>query len=171
MAGASKSSNAWFLANRVADRHRHHSHYCRDRNAQFDPRSHGGESNFWTIESQDDHHRRDHIREWIPARPRHARRRGSGNLQCRDSARRYPDAPPYRKSGYQLSYQAEGAPIPNPPPACANAGFNAYVTTAVPVVVGQTRQTSYCSDEPGIIHYDSSGLQAASPPLHSASSQ
>src|SRR6516165_9115939 len=78
--------------------------------------------------------------------------------------------PPYRKSGYQLSYQAHGTPIPNPPPACANAGFNAYVTTAVPVVVGQTGQTSYCSDEPGIIHYDSSGFQAASPPLHSASS-
>ena len=57
--------------------------------------------------------------------------------------------PPYRKSGYQLNYQPQGAPIPNPPAACANAGFNAYLTTAVPVVVGQTGQTSYCSEEPG----------------------
>jgi prepilin-type N-terminal cleavage/methylation domain-containing protein len=71
--------------------------------------------------------------------------------------------PPYRKSGYQLTYQPQGAPIANPPAACANAGFNAYLTTAVPVVVGQTGQTSYCSEEPGIIHYDSTGLQAASP--------
>jgi type IV pilus assembly protein PilA len=71
--------------------------------------------------------------------------------------------PPYQKSGYQLSYQAQGAPIPNPPAACANPGFNAYLTTAVPVVVGQTGQTSYCSEEPGIIHYDPTGAQAASP--------
>ena len=71
--------------------------------------------------------------------------------------------PPYRKSGYQLSYQAQGAPIPNPPVACANPGFNAYLTTAVPVVVGQTGQTSYCSEEPGIIHYDPTGAPAASP--------
>jgi prepilin-type N-terminal cleavage/methylation domain-containing protein len=71
--------------------------------------------------------------------------------------------PPYRKSGYQLNYQPQGAPIPNPPAACANAGFNAYLTTAVPVVVGQTGQTSYCSEEPGIIHYDPTGAQAATP--------
>ena len=56
------------------------------------------------------------------------------------------------RGGYQLNYQAQGAPTPN-----------TYLTTAVPVAVGQTGQTSYCSDEPGIIHYDSTGLQAASP--------
>src|SRR6202011_6067011 len=31
--------------------------------------------------------------------------------------------PPYRKSGYQLNYQSQAVPIPNPPAACANAGF------------------------------------------------
>jgi type IV pilus assembly protein PilA len=73
--------------------------------------------------------------------------------------------PPYRKSGYQLDYQTQGAPISNPPAACANAGFNAYLTTAIPVVVGQTGQTSYCSNEPGVIHYDVSGAKAPTPAL------
>ena len=50
--------------------------------------------------------------------------------------------------------------MPNPPAACANPGFNACLTTAVPVVVGQT---SYCSEEPEIIHYDPTGAQVASP--------
>jgi len=70
--------------------------------------------------------------------------------------------PPFRKSGYQLDYQPQGPPIPNPPAACGTAGFNAYLTTSVPVVVGQTGQTSYCSNEPGVIHYDVSGAKAAS---------
>ena len=71
--------------------------------------------------------------------------------------------PPYRKSGYQLDYQPQGPPIPNPPAACANAGFNAYLTNAVPVIVGQTGQTSYCSNEPGVIHYDVSGIKTPTP--------
>jgi len=69
--------------------------------------------------------------------------------------------PPFRKSGYQLDYQPQGAPIPNPPAACGTAGFNAYLTTSIPVVVGQTGQTSYCSNEPGVIHYDVTGAKAA----------
>jgi hypothetical protein len=59
--------------------------------------------------------------------------------------------PPYRKSGYQLNYQSQGAPLPNPPAACANAGFNAYLTTAMPIIVGQTGQATYGSEEPGVI--------------------
>lgn len=70
--------------------------------------------------------------------------------------------PPFRKSGYELGYQPVGPPIPNPPAACGTAGFNAYLTTSIAVVVGQTGQTSYCSNEPGVIHYDVSGVQAAS---------
>lgn len=69
--------------------------------------------------------------------------------------------PPYHKSGYILDYQPQGAPIPNPPTACS-PGFNEYLTTAVPVVVGQTGQTSYCSDEPGVIRFDTSGAKPAS---------
>jgi type IV pilus assembly protein PilA len=71
--------------------------------------------------------------------------------------------PPYRKSGYQLDYQPQGAPITNPPPACGAPGFNAYLVTAAPVVFGSTGQTSYCSDEPGVIHFDSTGVTAATP--------
>ena len=71
--------------------------------------------------------------------------------------------PPYHKSGYALDYQPQGAPITNPPPSCGAPGFNEYLATAVPVVVGTTGQTSYCSDEPGVIHYDVNGAKAPTP--------
>jgi type IV pilus assembly protein PilA len=70
--------------------------------------------------------------------------------------------PPYHKSGYVYDYQPQGAPITNPPPSCGAPGFNEFLTTAVPVVVGQTGQASYCSDEPGVIRIDTSGAKAAS---------
>ena len=70
--------------------------------------------------------------------------------------------PPYHKSGYAYDYQPLGAPILNPPAACAAPGFNEYLTTAVPVVVGTTGQESYCSDEPGVIRFDISGAKAGS---------
>jgi type IV pilus assembly protein PilA len=70
---------------------------------------------------------------------------------------------PFQKSGYQLDYQAQGPPIPNPPAACGTAGFDSYLTTSVPVVIGQTGQTSYCSREPGVIHFDPTGVKAAAP--------
>jgi len=71
--------------------------------------------------------------------------------------------PPYHKSGYALDYQPQGAPITNPPASCGAPGFDEYLATAVPVVVGTTGQTSYCSDEPGVIHYDVSGAKAPTP--------
>jgi len=70
--------------------------------------------------------------------------------------------PPYHKSGYAYDYQPEGPPIANPPPACGAPGFDEYLTTAVPVVVGATGQDSYCSDEPGVIRFDTSGIKPAS---------
>lgn len=70
--------------------------------------------------------------------------------------------PPFYKSGYALDYQPQGPPILNPPPSCAAPGFNEYLATAVPVVVGTTGQSSYCSDEPGVIRIDTAGLKAAS---------
>jgi type IV pilus assembly protein PilA len=71
--------------------------------------------------------------------------------------------PPFQKSGYQLDYQPQGAPVPNPPAACAAPGFDSYLTTSVPVMIGQTGQTSYCSREPGVIHFDPTGTKAATP--------
>lgn len=70
--------------------------------------------------------------------------------------------PPYHKSGYAFDYQPQGAPITNPPPSCAAAGFNEFLTTAVPFVIGSTGQTSYCSNEPGVIRLDPSGAKPAS---------
>jgi type IV pilus assembly protein PilA len=69
--------------------------------------------------------------------------------------------PPYHKSGYAYNYVPQGAPIPNPPAACGAPGFNEYLVTAVPIVVGNTGQESYCSDEPGVIRVDTSGAPAA----------
>jgi type IV pilus assembly protein PilA len=71
--------------------------------------------------------------------------------------------PPFQKSGYLLDYQPQGAPITNSPPSCGAPGFNGYLVTSVPVTVGRTGQSSYCSDEPGVIHMDTSGTKAASP--------
>lgn len=71
--------------------------------------------------------------------------------------------PPFQKSGYQMAYTPQGAPILNPPAACGTAGFDGYLTTAVPVVIGQTGQSSYCSSEPGVIHFDPTGATAATP--------
>ncbi len=70
--------------------------------------------------------------------------------------------PPHHKSGYVFDYQPQGAPVPNLPPACAAPGFYEYLTSAVPVVVGQTGQTSYCSDQPGVIRFDPLGNAPAS---------
>jgi type IV pilus assembly protein PilA len=70
---------------------------------------------------------------------------------------------PFTKSGYQMDYQPQGPPIANPPAACGAPGFNAYLTTATPVAVGQTGTASYCSNEPGVIHLDPTGVKAASP--------
>ncbi len=65
-----------------------------------------------------------------------------------------------QKSGYTFAYTPVGAPV-TPPPGCA-AGSNAYLVTAVPVVDRLSGVDSYCSDEPGTIHYDTSGTVAAS---------
>ena len=70
--------------------------------------------------------------------------------------------PPYHKSGYVYDYQPQGPPITNPPPSCAAPGFNEFLTTSVPAAVGTTGQSSYCSDEPGVIRIDTSGAKPAS---------
>ena len=69
--------------------------------------------------------------------------------------------PPYRKSGYELDYQAQGPPVTNVPASCGAPGFLEYLTTAVPVNQGSTGNTSYCSNEPGVIHFDASGAKPA----------
>jgi prepilin-type N-terminal cleavage/methylation domain-containing protein len=69
--------------------------------------------------------------------------------------------PPFQKAGYTFSYNGVGA---NTPPAagCAAQGYNAYLTTAVPMIVGTSGGRSFCSDLPGTIHFDVTGAAIAS---------
>jgi len=70
---------------------------------------------------------------------------------------------PFHKSGYAFAYTGQGAPIPTPPPGCGAPGFNGFLTTAAPIVPGQTGNSSFCSAEPGVIHFDTTGAVPAGP--------
>jgi type IV pilus assembly protein PilA len=63
---------------------------------------------------------------------------------------------PNQKSGFTFAYLAVGAPV-IPPAGCGPAGSNAYLVSATPTVPGITGIRSFCSDEPGVIHYDTTG--------------
>lgn len=64
---------------------------------------------------------------------------------------------PHWKSGYVFNYQPNGVPLTvTPPPGCADGYYN-YLITAVPMVIGRTGDNSYCADQPGVIHFDSTG--------------
>lgn len=64
---------------------------------------------------------------------------------------------PNQKSGYQYAYTGEEGTVTTSPTGCSNPGYNGYLVTARPLTVGVTGNISYCSTEPGIIHYDTSG--------------
>ena len=68
-------------------------------------------------------------------------------------------APPHLKSGYIFSYAGAG---PNSPlvAGCAQ-GFYGYLVTAAPSTVGATGERSFCSDTPGVIHFDATGAAIA----------
>jgi hypothetical protein len=51
-------------------------------------------------------------------------------------------------------------PVGNPPPGCG-PGFVGYLATATPITVGTTGNESFCSSEPGVIHYNTTGVTAA----------
>jgi type IV pilus assembly protein PilA len=68
---------------------------------------------------------------------------------------------PYTKSGYVYAYTGEDGTIPTPPVGCGTPGFNGYLVTAVPQNP-LTGTRSFCSSEPAVIHYDTSGAIAAS---------
>jgi type IV pilus assembly protein PilA len=71
-------------------------------------------------------------------------------------------AAPYQKSGYQFAYTGEEGTYGVAPTGCSMAGFIGYLATASPTSLGVTGDMSYCSCEPGIIHYDPQGVTAAS---------
>jgi type IV pilus assembly protein PilA len=69
---------------------------------------------------------------------------------------------PSHKSGYSFAYTGQGLPA-TPPPSCPAPGFGGYLITATPINLGMTGERSFCSDTPGIIHFDLAGVTAASP--------
>lgn len=64
---------------------------------------------------------------------------------------------PNQQSGYQFAYVGEQGNVASAPTGCSNKGFNGYLVNATPITVGTTGNISYCSSEPGIIHYDVTG--------------
>lgn len=69
--------------------------------------------------------------------------------------------PPYLKSGYTFGYTSVGPKVPTGA-GCGNAGTYSYLVTAKPSTWNVTGQRSFCSDTPGVIHYDLTGAPAAS---------
>lgn len=70
-------------------------------------------------------------------------------------------AAPNMKSGYTFAYTAVGAPV-TAPVGCGMPGTNAYLVTATPVAEFTSGIRSFCSDEPGTIHFDTTGTTAGS---------
>lgn len=68
---------------------------------------------------------------------------------------------PYQKGGYTFGYTGVGAPV-TAPAGCSAPGYNAYLVTATPIILGTTGQRSFCSTVPGVIHFDPTGVTAAS---------
>ncbi len=69
---------------------------------------------------------------------------------------------PHQKSGYQFAYTVSG-PTAAVAPTCSAPGFFQYVVSAVPLTIGFTGNRSFCSDQPGVIHFDATGVVTATP--------
>lgn len=63
--------------------------------------------------------------------------------------------PPFLKSGYKFSYTGVGTNTPLVP-GCPR-GFYSYLAAAAPTTFGATGERSFCSDLPGVIHFDITG--------------
>jgi type IV pilus assembly protein PilA len=68
---------------------------------------------------------------------------------------------PNQKSGFTFAFTAVGPPV-IAPVGCSAPGANAYLITATPITEFVTGIRSFCSDEPGVIHYDTSGATPSS---------
>ncbi len=64
------------------------------------------------------------------------------------------------KSGYIFTYTMANANVIRSP-GCSNPGGNSYFIEAHPQTVGQTGQRSFCTDQSGVIRYDSTGTTVA----------
>jgi type IV pilus assembly protein PilA len=65
---------------------------------------------------------------------------------------------PNQKSGFSFAYLAVGAAV-IPPASCASAGTNSYLLIASPILNGISGIRSFCADEAGTIHYDTTGAK------------
>jgi type IV pilus assembly protein PilA len=64
--------------------------------------------------------------------------------------------PPYQKAGYTFAYTPFGTPAPQGP-GCSAPGTYSFLVSATPTTLNFTGQRSFCSDLPGVIHFDPSG--------------
>ncbi len=69
---------------------------------------------------------------------------------------------PFEKSGYRYNF-TDFSPNAVAAVACAQPGSNEYLVTAVPILQGITGTRSFCSDQPGVIHYDPTGNPPGNP--------
>ncbi|MBZ5695014.1 MAG: prepilin-type N-terminal cleavage/methylation domain-containing protein [Acidobacteriia bacterium] len=69
--------------------------------------------------------------------------------------------PPNQEEGFIYGYTAVGAPV-TAPAGCAAPGASGYLVTATPASPGVTGVRSFCSYQPGVIHFDNNGATAAS---------
>ncbi len=64
---------------------------------------------------------------------------------------------PNEQSGYIFAYTGQDGNVSNSPSNCGAPGFNGYYATATPMIAGSTGTRSFCSDTPGVIHFDVTG--------------
>jgi len=69
-------------------------------------------------------------------------------------------SPPSQQSGYSFTYVGQNGNA-SQGAGCGAPGFNGYLTYAVPLSEGITGQRSFCSDTPGVIHFDINGKAPA----------
>jgi type IV pilus assembly protein PilA len=67
---------------------------------------------------------------------------------------------PFQKSGYTYSYV--GSSVVGVAGGCSAPGYLAYLVAAVPMTINSTGIRSFCSDEPGVLHFDVTGNTPAS---------
>jgi len=67
---------------------------------------------------------------------------------------------PNQKTGYQYALTGDQGAVADAPTGCA-PGTMGYVVSAAPLSIGLTGNMSYCSDESGVLHYDTAAAAAA----------
>ncbi|MGB8525012.1 MAG: prepilin-type N-terminal cleavage/methylation domain-containing protein [Candidatus Acidiferrales bacterium] len=72
-----------------------------------------------------------------------------------------------QKTGYKLSYNV-GVPNAAAAPTCGAPGGNTFAFTALPINLGSTGQTAYCSAEDGVVRNDPTGTGMAAGQADSA---